>query len=386
MDFQPLARLIDRITAWRIPWAEVMVILRNETVFHYRNGYADLERRTPIAERQIVHLYSLTKLMTCTAALQLVERGAMLLGDPLADYLPEYVEMNVRKTLPDGRQAVEKAERPITVRDLFTMTAGFSYDLEAPAIREMARSTNGRAPTRSFAAALAKEPLLFEPGTRWSYGFGHDVLAALIEAVDGRRFGIYVRDEITEPLGMSDTGFDLTDEQQGRLAPQYAYHDEAGRAVRKDGNSFRLGSQFESGGAGLLSTVSDYALFLNALTNLGTAPSGVRILSPAMVELMRTDHLTARMREDFHAFPWVPFVGYGYGLGVRTHLSPSQSGLLSSIGEFGWSGAAGCLAVCDPASRLTVMYAQQLLNNQESYVHPRLKNTVYSCLSNDAEG
>ncbi|ACT03142.1 serine hydrolase domain-containing protein [Paenibacillus sp. JDR-2] len=378
MDFTPLSRFIDRITAWRIPWAEVLVMHRNETVFRYRTGYTDLEAKTPVDENGIIYLYSLTKILTCAAALQLVEKGAILLGDPISDYLPEFREMAVKKKQSDDESTTELSERPITVRDLFAMTAGFSYDLVSPSIKEAAERTNGRLPTRDFAKALAKEPLLFEPGTRWNYSLCHDVLAALVEEIDGRRFGTYVREEITEPLGMLDTGFNLSDEQRSRLAPQYVYDDTQGKAVLMDGDWYRIGTEFESGGAGLLSTVSDYSLFLNMLTNRGTSPEGVRILSAASVDLMRADHLTGHTRSDYN---WAHHAGYGYGLGVRTHISKSGSGSLSSLGEFGWSGAGGCYAIIDPESRLTVMYAQHLVNNQEPYVHPRLKNIVYSCLS-----
>ncbi|WP_337102636.1 serine hydrolase domain-containing protein [Paenibacillus sp. YIM B09110] len=377
MDFKPLASFIDRVTSWRIPWAEVLVIHRNETVFRYRNGFANLEERTPIEEGSIFNIYSMTKIMTCVAALRLVEKGAIHLNDPLSDYLPEYAEMNVKKKLASGEAVLERAERPIRVRDLFTMTAGFSYDFEAPSIQEVIERTRGKVPTRSFAEALAKEPLSFEPGTRWNYSLCHDVLGALIEVVDGRLFSAYIRDEITGPLGMLDTDFNLSEAQRSRLAPQYEYREELGKSERKDGNPYRIGTEFDSGGAGLLSTVSDYALFLNALTNRGTSTDGARIISPAMIDLMRTDHLTDRMRDDFF---WDPMQGYGYGLGVRTHISKAGSGSLSPIGEFGWSGAAGCMAIIDPESQLTVMYAQHLLNNQEPYVHPRLRNVVYSCL------
>ncbi|HZG75262.1 MAG TPA: serine hydrolase domain-containing protein, partial [Paenibacillus sp.] len=150
MDFTPLARFIDHITAWRIPWAEVVVMHRNETVFRYRNGYSNLEENLPIDEDRIINLYSMTKIMTCAAALQLVERGAMLLNDPISAYLPEYAETTVRKTLPDGTVELEKAKRPITVRDLFAMTAGFSYDLGAPSVRDVVERTNGKVPTRAF--------------------------------------------------------------------------------------------------------------------------------------------------------------------------------------------------------------------------------------------
>jgi CubicO group peptidase (beta-lactamase class C family) len=377
VEFKPLAQFIDQITSWRIPWAEVVVMHRNETVFRYRNGYANLEDKSLIDDRHIINLYSMTKIMTCTAALQLVEKGAILLNDPLSDYLPEYAEMTVQKTLPDGEIAYERAQRPITVRDLFTMTAGFSYNLEAPSFQEVVQRTNGRVSTREFAAALAQEPLLFEPGTRWNYSLCHDVLAALVEVVDGRKFSAYVREQITGPLGMHDTDFDLSTEQQARVAPQYEYNDAYDKPVRRDDNYYRIGTEFESGGAGLKATVSDYVLFLNALTNRGTSPDGVRILAPATVDLMRADHLTQHTRNDYS---WVQLGGYGYGLGVRTHISKAGSGSLSPLGEFGWSGAAGCLAIIDPDSQLTVMYAQHLLNNQEPYVHPRLRNIVYSCL------
>ena len=377
MDFKPLASFIDRITSWRIPWAEVLVMHRNDTVFHYRNGYVNLEEKTPIGDGAIFNLYSMTKIMTCVAGLQLVEKGEMLLSDPLSDYLPEYAEMTVKKAMANGEIRLEKATRAITVRDLFTMTAGFSYDVGCPSIQEAVKSTDGTLSTRDFAIALAKEPLLFEPGTHWNYSMCHDVLGALVEVVSGKRFGTYLRDEITGPLGMNDTAFNLNDEQQKRLIPQYAYNDELEKAVRMDGNGFRVGTELESGGAGLLSTVSDYARFLNALTGRGTSPEGVRILSQASVELMRTDHLNEMTRADYS---WDHMYGYGYGLGVRTHISKAGSGSLSPLGEFGWSGAAGCMAIIDPDSELTVMYAQHLLNSQEPYVQRRLRNVVYSCM------
>ncbi|MFX3649825.1 MAG: serine hydrolase domain-containing protein [Paenibacillus sp.] len=377
MDFKPLASFIDRMTSWRIPWAEVLVMHRNDTVFQYRNGYANLEEKMPIGDGAIFNLYSMTKIMTCVAGLQLVERGEMLLSDPLSDYLPEYADMTLKKTMANGEIRLEKATRAITVRDLFTMTAGFSYDVGSPSIQEAVKRSDGTLPTRDFARALAKEPLLFEPGTHWNYSMCHDVLGALIEVVSGKSFGTYLRDEITGPLGMNDTAFNLNDEQQKRLIPQYAYNDELEKAVRMDGNGFRVGTELESGGAGLLSTVSDYARFLNALTGLGTSPEGVRILSQASVELMRTDHLNEMTRGDYS---WDHMYGYGYGLGVRTHISKAGSGSLSPLGEFGWSGAAGCMAIIDPDSELTVMYAQHLLNSQEPYVQRRLRNVVYSCL------
>ncbi|WP_145330660.1 serine hydrolase [Paenibacillus xylanexedens] len=377
MDFTPVASLIDRLTSWRVPWAEVLIMHQNETVFQYRNGFENLEEKTPIRDNAIFNLYSMTKIMTCVAALQLVEKGDILLLDPISQYLPEFAEMQVKKALPNGQVYYEKAKRPITVRDLFTMTAGFSYDIHSPSIKEAVERTHGTLPTREFARAVAKEPLMFEPGTHWNYSMCHDVLGALVEVVSGKRFGTYLQDEIIKPLGMHDTTFDLNEQQQSRLIPQYLFDEEQDKAVRMDGNGFRVGTELDSGGAGLLSTVNDYAKFLNALTGFGTSPEGVRILSRASVELMRADHLNDMTRPDFS---WDHMYGYGYGLGVRTHISKAGSGSLSPVGEFGWAGAAGCMAIIDPDSGLTVMYAQHLLNSQEHYVQRRLRNVVYSCL------
>ncbi|WP_145412978.1 serine hydrolase [Paenibacillus xylanexedens] len=377
MDFTPVASLIDRLTSWRVPWAEVLIMHQNETVFQYRNGFENLEEKTPIRDNAIFNLYSMTKIMTCVAALQLVEKGDILLLDPISQYLPEFAEMQVKKALPNGEVYYEKAKRPITVRDLFTMTAGFSYDMHSTSIKEAVERTHGTLPTREFARAVAKEPLMFEPGTHWNYSMCHDVLGALVEVVSGKRFGTYLQDEIIKPLGMHDTTFDLNEQQQSRLIPQYLFDEEQDKAVRMDGNGFRVGTELDSGGAGLLSTVNDYAKFLNALTGFGTSPEGVRILSRASVELMRADHLNDMTRPDFS---WDHMYGYGYGLGVRTHISKAGSGSLSPVGEFGWAGAAGCMAIIDPDSGLTVMYAQHLLNSQEHYVQRRLRNVVYSCL------
>ena len=376
MRFQPLKEYIDRLLESQLPWAEVMVIDRKEKVCCYRNGYCDLEKTTPVDESQIIYVFSMTKILTCLAGLQLLEKGYFQLSDPLSTYLPEFELMTARVLHPDGQEEIQKASQPILVRDLFTMSAGFSYNLNSPAIVDAVKQTHGKLSTRQFAIALAKEPLLFEPGTRWYYSLCHDVLGALIEVVSGLRFGQYIQEHITGPLGMIDTGFMLTALQQTRLAPLYEF--KQGRVVRNDVNGHRLRTEFESGGAGLYSTVSDFALLLDAMTHGGVGANGTRIISAASLVLMRTDQLTDAMRSGFN---WEHFAGYGYGLGVRTHISQSVSGSRSSLGEFGWSGAAGAFGLVDPHQQLTVMYAQHLIGGPID--HRPLKNIVYGCLNKE---
>ena len=142
-------------------------------------------------------------------------------------------------------------------------------------------------------------------------------------------------------------------------------------------NEFVLGSEYESGGAGLISCVDDYAKFSAAMANGGNTPDGNRILSPKTIDLMRTNRLNPTQMKDFD---WSFLGGYGYGLGVRTMIDPVRCGANSPVGEFGWDGAAGCYVIIDPENRISLFYAQQMREGLGYYVHPRIRNILYSCL------
>lgn len=378
MDFTDLKVFLDKITKWRIPGADCIVYYQNKPVFRYSAGFADVEKRRPVTAGNLYYLYSATKLITCAAALQLLEKGRYLLNDPVSEYLPEFAQMNIRKVDESGHESIVKAKNPITIRELFSMTGGLSYDLDSPSIREIKKSTQGRCPTRETVKAIASEPLLFEPGTHWNYSLCHDVLGCLIEVISGEKFSDYIKEHILIPLGMKDTGFYLTEEKKSRLAAQYQFNDDTRKAeVIPKINGYRLGSEYESGGAGLISSVDDYITFANALCNGGLALNGERILSRYTVDLMRTNQLNDTMQQDFN---WPHMAGYGYGLGVRTMINRAKGGSLSPFGEFGWGGAAGSYVIIDPENHLALFYAQHMLNNQEPYVHPRIRNILYHCL------
>jgi CubicO group peptidase (beta-lactamase class C family) len=286
--------------------------------------------------------------------------------------------MKVR--LVDVRGVVETrpAVRPIRIQDLFTMSAGLSYDLGSDPIRKVLEDTGGRASTAQIVRAIAEEPLRFEPGTHWNYSLCHDVLGRLIEVFSGRTFGAYLKENLFDPIGMKDTGFDRSRDRLDRMASQYRYEESSGRAkeIAKD-NSYVLGPEYESGGAGLVSSVEDYGLFVEMLCHGGTTPSGERLLADRTIDLMRTNHLDAVRMKDFD---WIQKAGYGYGLGVRTMIDPALGGSTGPTGEFGWSGAAGCYALVDPESGIAAFYAQHMLNNMEPHVHPRLRNILYACI------
>ena len=391
MDFTNLKIFMDHMAAERTPGNAIEVYLGGKQVFRYACGYSDLENQTPLTGDEMFNIYSCSKVTTVTAGTQLLERGKIILTEPLYDYMPEFKDMYIKTE--DGN--LVKAKNPITVGDLFTMTAGFTYDLNSEGFKRARELTNGRMDTVETIKCVASDPLVYEPGTRWQYSIGHDVLAALVSVVSGQKFRDYVRENIFEPLDMHDTVYHHTEETLKRTAVQYSFVPAGNEdfdiveaqkyGCCKEGSfkdvgkgiSHVLGEEYDSGGAGIVTTVSDYVKLMAALAGYGLGLTGERILSPYSVDLMRTNRLEGQTLKDFN---WRALAGCGYGLGVRTHIDPGKSGVISSLGEFGWGGAAGATVIIDPAINLGVFYAQHTLNPREEYYQPRLRNVVYSCL------
>ncbi|MBO4355224.1 MAG: serine hydrolase, partial [Clostridia bacterium] len=214
------------------------------------------------------------------------------------------------------------------------------------------------------------------PGAHYQYSLCHDVLARLIEVVSGQRFSEYVQEHIFDPIGMKNSFYHLTEKTLPRMAKQYRF-DNATQKAYDFGiiNSHIVSDNYDSGGAGIISCLDDYILLAETMTHLGVAPNGNRVLSEAAVNLWRTNCFNERLRSEFaHA----QIAGYGYGYGVRTLVCPQESGNLSSIGEFGWGGAAGAYIHADPLKRVSIVYLQHMLNNKEPIIHPRIRNLVYS--------
>lgn len=372
MDFKPLYEFIDYITKMRIPGAECRVTYKNEPVFSYVSGYCDIESKKAMQKDMLYNMYSATKPITCAAALKLFEQGKFDLDDPVAKFLPEFSEMYVKK---DG--AVKKCENKITIKQLFTMTSGISFNVRTKPI--LSAKKEGRTSTREIVREIAKDCLMFEPGEGWFYGLSHDVLGALTEEISGLKFSEYLKKNIFEPLGMENTFFHLNEENSTKMATQYFYNEE-NRSVEKVSlkNNFKLTEEYESGGAGLISTASDYMHFTNAMTNLGKSGS-CAILKPETVNLMRQNHLTTNQKKSF---VWESMPDYSYGLGVRVMAEREKYKSPSNNGEFGWGGAAGAFLLSDPEAELSVVYFQHMLNSWEEFVHPRIRNITYNVLNN----
>ena len=392
MDFTNLKRFMDEeAQQQRTPGHAISVYLGGQQVFSYASGYADLETKTPLTGEEMFNIYSCSKVATVTAGVQLLEKGYFLLSDPLYDFIPEYNEMYVKT---ENGELV-KAKNAITIGDLFSMKAGLHYDLESEGLNKARQLTGGKMNTLQAIRCLASDPLSFEPGAHWQYSLCHDVLAAVIEVITGKKFRDYVKENIFDPLKMESCVFHHTPEVLGKMASQYVRRPipeeeiereqlQTGGRVKRDrfvnygkGVSHILGEEYDSGGAGIITTTADYVKLLAALANRGVGATGEKILSGYTIDLMRTDRLTSDQRPDFC---WGQLRGCGYGLGVYTHIDPVLSGTTGSLGQFGWDGAAGSMAVVDPAIGLSFFYAQHLLNPDAEYYHPRLKNVVYGCL------
>lgn len=384
MDFSLMKDLMDRLTDWVIPGNSISIRLDGKEIFSYQAGYSDIESKEKMTADKLFNMYSCTKPVTVTAALQLFEKGYFLLDDPLYEYIPEFKDMY----LEDGSKATDF----ITIRHLFTMTSGLNYNTEIEALKKAEKLTDGKMDTMTVIKCLAEEPLAFNPGESWNYSLSHDVLAAVVEAISGMKFRDYVKKNIFEPLEMNESYFH-NDDVLDRVASQYicksaiasdivkmqTENNSAGGTVEKKDKSVSLvfGSEYDSGGAGITSSVSDYSLFASALSRGGVGINGERILSSSTVSLMKENQLT---EEQMKTFSWAHLKGYGYGLGVRTLLDKAKAGTTADC-EFGWGGAAGASIYVDTENKLSCVYAHHMLNPQESFYQPRVRNVLYACMT-----
>lgn len=364
MNASKLIEYLDSLTdLYGIPMGDLCVRRNHEEIFRYRFGCADSDGLIPLTENHYFRLFSCTKIVTMIAVLQQMELDRMHFEDHLSDFLPEY----------------EKVQ-PITIANLMSMTAGFSYDVEDPNVRAYVLANGGEASTREAIRVLSNTPLLYEPGTRWLYSLAHDVLAAVVEVTSGEKFGAYLRKHIFEPLEITDLIMYQPEmgDLNGRLCVTYGhYEDGIALSPDEESNSFIFGRGYESGGAGLCGTVSAYSAIVDALACGGIGKSGKQILKSETIDLLKIPvTVTKQLHDDFAEFGKV---GYEYGYGVRVRC---EEGYSSPVGEFGWDGAAGAYALVDTSNELSITYAEHLRYFEVNYavIHPQIRDLVYKYL------
>ena len=355
MDFLPIKDYIEKVLIAEkgVPGCDVIIKKEHETLFRFSTGHSDYERRVPVTDNDIYLMFSCTKPITCTAALQLVEKGEITLDTPVKEILPEFSNVYI---MNDGVK--KKPEKTMNIRHLFTMSAGFDYNLNSEAINETIKN-NPKAGTMEIVNAISKTPLYFEPGEKFKYSLCHDVLAVVVEAASGMKFSEYLEKNIFNPLGMKDTGFIVPENKKERLAALYRCYERGKYEPIEQKNTFQLTENYESGGAGLYSTVDDYILFADAMANEGMGLTGNKILNKETIDLMRTEQLSEYSVDS--SFTCAAGPGYGYGLGVRTLIDKS-GGQRSPLGEFGWDGAAGSYVMIDPENKLSIFFAMHVMS------------------------
>lgn len=366
--------------------ANLLVIKDGRELIYHEDGMADIEADIPVRRDSIFRLFSFTKPITATAAMILLERGKIDLFDPVSKYLPGF-----RNQLVEQEGTLVPVNREVHLLDLLSMTSGLVYGGDHLAGREteaLLHEINSRmltdTPLTTLEAMnrLGAIPLSSQPGEIWRYGTSSDVMGAVIEVASGMRFGEFLRQEIFEPLGMHDTGFWVPEEKRGRLVNTY---EDNGTGELTLFIENRLGiiqamdrtPAFESGGAGLVSTIDDASRFTRMLLGDGEL-SGVQILRPRTVRYMSSATLTPEQMRGFEQ--WHSYRGYNYGNFMRVLTDSTQAGVLGSNGEYGWDGWLGAYFCNCPKENLTFLFMMQKTDAGTTTLTRKLRNIVLSGL------
>lgn len=340
----------------------VVAALRHRDDVHLEvHGTLAYESDKPLQEDTPFRVSSMTKPVTAAAAMALVEDCVLRLDDPVDLWLPELAQRRVLKRLDGPLDDTDPARRAITVRDLLTFRMGFGQ-LFAPEAYPILKAANdleiGMGPPRpmpppdEWLRRLGSLPLMHQPGEKWMYNTGADVLGVLIARASGKSLEAFLRERLFEPLGMKDTAFSVPADQVGRLPTSYWNNPATGQLEVYDApnGDYSRPPVFASGAGGLVSTVDDFLAFGQMLLGAGKL-HGTRVLSRASVELMTTDHLTPEQKAISGLLPGM-FDGRGWGFGVSVITRRDD---LPSVGAFGWAGGLGTTWLCDPEAGLVIV-------------------------------
>lgn len=346
----------------------ITMVARHGKLVHFETvGQRGVDDDRPLAEDALFRIYSMSKPITAVAAMQLYEQGLFQLSDPISRFVPELGDLTVLNV--NGEK--EPANGPITMQQLLTHTAGFSYGFDqTDPVDQLYRQagTLGAADLDEFVEKLATLPLKYQPGSQWHYSVAVDVTGLIVERLSGQPLDVYLKEHIFEPLGMTDTFFSVPDDKWDRFLPNH-YWDKETQALKTLGpnsyDRFRNVTLY-SGGGGLVGTAMDYMRFAEMLRNGGSL-DGNRILSPRTVDFMTMNHLPASIASggsgENPGLGRRALRGFGFGLGFGLVTDVPASGVIGSVGEFNWGGAAGTIFWVDPVEDLVVVAMIQLMGS-----------------------
>src|SRR5215469_14258914 len=400
LDPQRLERL-DRLFARYVDEQKLagwlVTIARHGKLAHVRAyGQRDVEGGLPVEPDTLWRIYSMTKPITSVAAMMLFEEGGFELTDPVAKYIPSFADMRVFAAGSDIRYKTVPANEPIRMWHLLSHTSGLPYaSMRSHPVDALyrARGFEWGWPKGADLAACgdiwADIPLLFQPGTEWSYSVATDVLGRVVEVVSGQRLDEFFATRIFGPLGMTDSAFWVGPQDVPRLAALYNRSPDDGTPVRLDsmGNAVLHEPAYLSGGGGLVSTAADYYRFTQMLLHRPDSPAGVldgvRLLSPRTVAYMASNHLPGGADLETFGRPLYSessYAGIGFGLGFAVVTDPVATKTVRSAGEFYWGGAASTAFYVDPAEQVTATFFTQLMPSSSYPVRPQLRQLVNQVL------
>jgi CubicO group peptidase (beta-lactamase class C family) len=340
-----------------------------------------------MTDQTIFRLFSMTKSLTAVVSMMLVEDGTIKLNDPVSKYIPSFANMKVgvEKKAEDGTKSLELVppNRPPTVLDLMRHTSGVTYGFYGDSlVRKAYKAANlydGDFDLAEFAERIAKLPLHDQPGSLWQYGHSTDILARVMEVATGKSLFAIEREKLLDPLGMKDTGFFITDPEKQKLLAQPVPNDSDFRVGRI--NDPTVVKKWQSASGGMVSTMGDYARFVQMLLNGGTF-EGKTYLSPKTFELMATDHIgkDSGVARDYFYFPGDGF-GFGLGLAVRTDPGNGKPPPPGSLGELKWDGASGCYFVVDRKQDMFFVLLEQTPSERQR-IQSTLKRLIYEAMEN----
>jgi CubicO group peptidase (beta-lactamase class C family) len=377
----------NEIATGKIPGAIVLIQHKGKPVYREYFGVQDTVSKAPMTDQTIFRLFSMTKAITAVVSMMLVEDGTIKLDDHVSKYIPSFANMKVgvEKKAEDGTKSLELVplNRQPTVLDLMRHTSGVTYGFYGDSqVRLAYRAANiysGDFDLAEFAERIAKLPLHEQPGTLWQYGHSTDILARVMEVASGKSLFALEKEKLLDPLGMKDTSFFVTDPAKQKLLAQPVPNDSDFRVGRT--NDPTVVKKWESASGGMVSTMADYARFVQMLLNGGTF-EGKTYLSPKTFELMAKDHIgkDSGVARDYFYFPGDGF-GFGLGLAVRTDPGNAKPPPPGSLGELKWDGASGCYFVVDRKQDMFFVLLEQTPSERQR-IQRTLKQLVYEAMEN----
>lgn len=405
-NYRGVSALLDHLVASKLlPGANVLILRNGHEELYYESGLKDVATGDVLSRDTIFRIFSMTKPITAAAAMILVDDGKIRLDDPVSNYIPELSHLRVFSEA-SGEDLDPQAGRTMTVKDLLTHTAGFTYwfqptfsywreshtpvaalyDTELGAGRfERWRFDPTMGGLDGLAKSLAKVPLVDQPGTRWHYSMSLEVAGIVIERASGFSLDVFTKERIFDPLGMRDTGFSVAPEKADRLASLYGSAPDGGIELLESGRESLLLRTVPglSGGGGLASTIDDYARFAQMLLNRGEL-KGHRVLSHGSVREMMTNQLRPEQLEELPELATFGLGGNGHGLGFglggAVVVDSTKSDTPSFKGEYSWGGAASTTFWVDPENQLAVVFMTQLLPPSRELLRDKLHSAVYGAL------